>query len=102
MYRLVVSELAHQDLDRIISYLSVQLANQKAAGDFLAEVETCYSHLKSNPMIYEKCHDKRLEKDGYRKAVIKNYVLVYKVNKASETVSIMRFFYGAQDYLKLI
>jgi toxin ParE1/3/4 len=102
MYKLLVTELAHQDLDRIVSYIAIQLVNPKAAGDFLDEVNTCYNFLKSNPMMYERCQDKRLEKEGYRKAVIKNYLLVYKVNEVSQTVSIMRFFYGAQDYLKLI
>ena len=102
MYKLIISELAHQDLDSIIAYISIQLANPMAAGDFLTEVDQCYSYLKSNPMMYEKCQDKRLGSEGYRKAVIKNYVLVYKINEASQTVSVMRFFYSAQDYLKLI
>ncbi len=102
MYKLLITELAHQDLDSIVSYIAVQLTNPKAAGDFLDEVTACYGFLKSNPMMYERCQDRRLGEEGYRKAVIKNYVLVYKVNEASQTVSIMRFFYGAQDYTKLI
>jgi toxin ParE1/3/4 len=102
MYKLLITELAHQDLDSIVSYIAVQLANPKAAGDFLDEVTACYGFLKSNPMMYERCQDRRLGEEGYRKAVIKNYVLVYKVNEASQMVSIMRFFYGAQDYTKLI
>lgn len=53
-------------------------------------------------MMYAKCQDQRLEKEGYRKALIKNYVLVYKIDEASKTISILRFFYGAQDYVKLI
>ncbi len=102
MYKLLVAELAHQDLDKIVSYIAIQLANPKAAGDFLDEVTTCYDFLKNNPMMYEQCQDKRLGKEGYRKAVIKNYLLVYKVNEVSQTVSIMRLFYSAQDYSKLI
>ena len=102
MYKLFVTELAHQDLDHIISYIAVKLSNPKAAGDFLDEVATCYSYLKSNPLMYTGCLDERLRKEGYRKAVIKNYVLVYKISEESKTVSIMRFFYGAQDYTKLI
>ena len=102
MYKLNVSELAHQDLDRIISYIAVELANSRAASDFLEEVDKCYSNLIINPLMYAKCHDKRLEKEGYRKVLIKNYVLVYKINEASKTVSILRFFYGAQDYVNLI
>lgn len=102
MYKLVITELAHQDLDRIVSYIVVQLSNSKAAGDFLDEVTAYYGFLKSTPMMYERCQDRRLGEEGYRKAVIKNYVLVYKISEESKTVSIMRFFYGAQDYTKLI
>lgn len=102
MYKLVITELAHQDLDRIVSYIVVQLSNSKAAADFLDEVTACYGFLKSTPMMYERCQDRRLGEEGYRKAVIKNYVLVYKISEESKTVSIMRFFYGAQDYTKLI
>ena len=102
MFKLIVTELAHQDLDHIISYIAVKLSNPKAAGDFLEEVTSCYGFLKENPMMYERCQDGRLEQEGYRKAVIKNYVLVYKVDEATQAVNIMRFFYGAQDYTQLI
>ena len=43
-----------------------------------------------------------MEAEGYRKALIKNYVAVYKVSKETKTVSILRFFYGTQDYKKMI
>jgi plasmid stabilization system protein ParE len=52
--------------------------------------------------MYSRCHDSRLEKEGYRKAVVKNYIIVYKVDEDAKKVSILRFFYGAQDYNKLI
>ena len=102
MYRLVVTELAHQDLDSIVSYIAVQLSSPKAASDFLDEVDACYRHLEDNPKIYSKCQDKHLEAQGYRKVVIKNYIAVYKVSEESNTVSILRFFYSAQNYINLI
>lgn len=102
MYELKVSELAHQDLDKIVSYIAINLASPNAATDFLNKVEECYGYLKKNPFMYAKCQDKRLEKEGYRKISIKNYVLVYKINENVKTVNILRFFYGAQDYMKLI
>lgn len=102
MYELCVSELAHRDLDRIVSYIAVQLANPMAASDFLDEVGTRYAYLRSSPMMYSECQDKRLRAEGYRKVVIKNYVLVYKIDEASKTVNVLRFFYGAQDYVNLI
>ena len=102
MYKLILTELAYQDLDKIVSYIAEELANPIAAGDFLDEVDKCYAYLKSNPLMYAKCQDVRLESEGYRKAVIKNYLLVYKVTESNKTVSVLRFFYGAQDYLNLI
>lgn len=71
MYKLEVSELAHQDLDKIISYIAIQLINPKAAGDFLDEVSKCYGYLRNNPLMYAKCQDKRLEREGYHKVMIK-------------------------------
>jgi len=88
MYKLVITELAHQD--------------PIAARDFLDEVDKCYGYLKSNPWMYGKCQNKRLEKEGYRRVPIKNYLLVYKIDEETNTVNIMRFFYGAQDYINLI
>jgi len=102
MYKLVVSELAHRDLDDIISYIAEELANPDAARDFIKEVIACYRNLKANPLMYEKCRDNRLKAEGYRKALIKSYVAVYKVNEEIKTVTILRFFYSARDYVKLI
>ncbi|MFZ3132989.1 MAG: type II toxin-antitoxin system RelE/ParE family toxin [Desulfosporosinus sp.] len=102
MYKLIITELAHQDLDKIVSNIAVELVNPTAAGVFLDEVDKCFGYLKSNPLMYGKCQNKRLEKEGYRRALIKNYLLVYKINEESNIVSIMRFFYGAQDYINLI
>lgn len=102
MFRLIVSELAHSDLDNIVSYIALKLASPIAAANFLDEVENCYGYLKNNPFMYERCHDAFLEKEGYRKATIKNYGLIYKIDEVDRVVIIHRFFYGAQDYVKLI
>lgn len=52
--------------------------------------------------MYELCRDPRLHTLEYHKAVIKNFIMVYKVDKAAKAVHILRFFYGRQDYEKLI
>ena len=102
MYNLVVSELAHNDLDNIVSYIAQRLAAPMAAVDLLDDIDRCYDHLRGNPMIYERCRDAKLELEGYRKAVVKNYILVYKVDEAAGLVTVYRFFHGTQDYANLI
>jgi toxin ParE1/3/4 len=102
MYKLLITHLANQDLDSIVRYIAVELSSPAAAGNFLDEVEKCYEHLKSNPFIYAKSNDARLEKEGYRKALIKNYLLVFKIDETEKVVTVYRFFYGAMDYFNLL
>ncbi len=101
-YKVLETELAQQDLDNILSYIALSLANPTAASAFADAVEDCYGCLEKMPLMFERCRDPRLSALGYRKAVINHYVCVYKVDESAETVMIMRFFYGRQDYEKLI
>ncbi len=98
MYRRSVSELAHGDLRGIISYVKDTLCAPDAAADFADEVQKCYTRLSENPLMYALCSNERLAKEGYRKAPVKNYLLVFKVDEAQKVVNIYRFFYGAEDY----
>jgi len=102
MYKVDVSIRAEQDLDRIVSYIAVKLAAPIAAADFIDAVYDCYSHLEINPYLYEQCRDLKLQNEGYRRAVIKNFVLLYKIDEKTKAVVIHRFFYGRQDYVSLI
>jgi len=101
-YRIIETELAVQDLDRILSYIALSLANPIAASAFADAVEECYSGLEKTPFMFELCRDSRLRALGYHKAAIKKYVMVYKVDENARTVNILRFFFGRQDYEKLI
>lgn len=102
MYKIEITELAQNDLDSIVEYIAVQLANPTAAGDFLNEVEKCYSYLHTNPLIYAKSNNARLEKEGYRKALVKNFILFFKVFEDEKIVIVYRIIYGGRDYLKLL
>jgi len=101
-YKIKVTPLASEDLDEIVTYIVQELKNPTAAVSFLDEVDTCYDHLTSMPYMYEECRDPQLKARKYRRAVIKHYVMVYRVNDAEKTVYVLRFFYGARDYEKLI
>jgi len=101
-YRLEVTDLAHSDLAEIVQYIAQELANPIAAGNLLTEIEKCYAHLVQSPFLYEACRDTRLAKMGYRRAVVQNYLLIYRVDEAEKTVYVLRFFYGRRDYEKLL
>ena len=40
--------------------------------------------------------------EGYRKALIKNYVLAFKIDENTKTVTVYRFFYAARNYFKYL
>ena len=99
-YKVVLTEAAQEDLDGILGHIAHSLANPMAALAFADAVERCYSNLEQMPRMYETCQDSRLSSLGYRKAVIINYFLVYKIQERTKTVYVLRFFYGRQDYAK--
>ena len=100
MYDLLITEAADQDLDGIVEYIAVKLSNPSAAGAFLNSVEECYGILQKTPLAYAKCSDEGLQAKRYRKAVINNYLLVYRADEDTHKVYVLRFFYGGQDYAK--
>jgi len=101
-YKLIVSELANSDLDGIVDYIINELRSPVAAAGLLDDIERCYEHLRKNPLMYEKCTDTRLEKDGYRKAVIKNYLLIYRFEDEIKAVKVARFFYAGRNCTKYL
>ena len=101
MYRVDISDRADYELDKILAYIAEDLAASQAAVSFVDEVYACYDRLEENPYIFEACRDPRLSREGYRRAVIKNYVMLYKIYD-HELVIVHHFFYGGQDYAKLV
>ena len=90
------------DLDDIVAYITQKLFNPSAAGELLDGVEACYENLRRTPYMYGECSDIKLRAEGYPRAVIGSYVLVYKIDEVSKNVLIMRYFYGARDYMRLL
>ena len=101
-YKIIETERAQQDLSDIVDYIIFSLENPSAAAALLDEVEACYDSLEQFPLMFETCRDPHLMSLGYRKAMVKNYLMIYKVNESSKIIFIMRFFHGRQDYEKLI
>ncbi len=100
MYELFITEGAEQDLDGIVDYIAVKLANPTAAGTFLDNVEACYESLRHTPRMFAECADTYLKRKGYRKALINHYLLIFRIDLKARRVYVLRFFYTGQDYVK--
>jgi len=101
MYSVDISDVADFELGKIISYITDDLAAPQAATSFVNEVQKCYERLEENPYVYEQCRDPILQRDGYRRAVIKNYVMIYKIYDRRQVI-VHHFFYSGQDYANLV
>ncbi len=102
IYKLKFSQEAAKDLDNLYEYISVTLSAAKAASDLMLEIERKIYMLKEQPFIGMKCEDTPMLELGYRKLVVKSYVVVYSVVEQLKIVNIVRIFYGGQDYAKYI
>ena len=100
--KIYISNSAKSDLRLILDYISGELENPKAANDLMNKIEKCISQLKENPLMYTFIDDKKLANLGYRKAVVNNYIMIYRYNESTQVVQIMRFFYGSRNYFEYI
>ena len=101
-YRLEVSSDAHNDIYEIVGYIANELSAPKAASSFLDDVETSYLRVVDNPHSYSLCSDVRLERLGYRKIVIRNYLMLYRIDEDNQVVYIVRVVYGRRNYPEMI
>ena len=101
-YKLTVSKEAHNDIDEITGYIVRELSNTQAAISFLYDIESSYRYIVKNPYMYGLCADERLQKEGYHKIPIKNYLVIYRVDEAQRQVFIVRVIYSSRDYEKLL
>jgi addiction module RelE/StbE family toxin len=101
-YKLLVSNDAHRDIDEIVNYIVHNLHSPKAARDLIQGIESGYLQLCDNPYLYGYCSDEYLRAKGYRKIVIKNYLVLYRINESEKIVYIVRIVYGSRDYANLL
>lgn len=100
-YNLVISKEAHKDIDDIVHYIAVELANPTAAASFLDVIEKSYIDVVNNPRMYSRCQDDRLSREGYRK-IVKNYLVLYRIDNEEKKVFIVRIIYGGRNYPEFI
>lgn len=101
-YKLIVSKDAHRDVDEIAGYIAHELKSPQAASGFLDDVEKSYRSLAENPRLFALCGDARLQRKGYRKVVIKNYLVLYRIDEDQKAVLVVRVIYGPRNYPEIL
>lgn len=101
-YKITITYSANKDLDEIVDYIVNHLFNTTAAKDLLNDIEDKYKQLAKFPYMFEEVRDKILKKKGYRKIVVKNYIILYLIDELDKEINIMRFFYCGKKYEKYL
>lgn len=101
-YKLKFAPIAEDDLDGIYRYISEHLIAPKAATDLMDDIETSIMQLKDFPYSGSPIADDILRGRGYRKLIVKNYIVFHLIDETEKQVVIMRVLYGAQQYEKLL
>ena len=96
-YRLAFLPEAWTDAEEVRQYLSQYY--ESTAKNFFALLKKKTAALKANPYICEQYQ----ERPTYRKMIVDDYLLFYKVNEDKKLVEIHRIVHGSRDigrYLK--
>ncbi len=101
-YKLIISNSAHNDFDEIITYITKTLYAPEAAMRLADAIEECFDRLKKFPFMFSLIESPEIVERSYRRAIVKNHVVVYEVDEAAQTVFIRRIFYGTSNYFDLI
>ena len=101
-YTVNISLEVNNDLDDIFSYIANTLDSEQGALNLMQEIQDMILSLSEMPERFSFALDTTLADRGYRRAIVKKYVILYKIDKKNKIVNVMRVFHGSMDYTKYI
>ena len=94
-YRL--TKRAESDLDGIVSYIAVELANTQAASDFVDKLQDNIEEARAFPENGSLVHNEFLQVENVRKKLIGNYIMYYLPDTGEKIIYILRIVYGKRN-----
>lgn len=102
MYKIIYTQKALADLDRVSDYINLKLCNISAAEHIVENFFSEGDSLAVFPTRYPLCNDEVLHTWGIRFVPVKNYLLFYVVREAEHKVFVIRFLYSKRNWQKLL
>lgn len=91
------TEKAEQDLDEILHYISVDLANPAAAQDLGRKIFEQINIVRSFPDCGAIIDNEFLSDKTVRKLSVDHYMIYYKADHDDKMISVIRIVYGKRD-----
>ena len=101
-YKVDVSEPAESDIMDIVRYIASQLSAPISAFRMMEILEEAMESLSDLPQRCPLIVDERLSQMGYRKLIVKNYVVFFSIDEMNKVVDVERILYGRRDWLRFI
>ena len=101
-YEVILTENAKIELREIYDYISKSLMAEMAAKSLYNKIKESILRLEDFPescSIIEHYKDKKYQ---YRKLIINNYIVVYRIDKENKKVYIVRIIFGKRNYINEI
>ena len=99
-YRL--TKRAESDLDGIVSYIAVELANPQAASDFVDKLQDNIEEIRVFPESGSRVDNEFLQVENIRKKVIGNYIMYYLPDTGEKIIHILRITYSKQNISEIL
>jgi addiction module RelE/StbE family toxin len=101
-YRVEISEPAENDLRDIVRYIAAQLSAPTTALKMMQTMEDAIAGLEHMPKSYPPVLDDRLQAAGYRKLIVKNYIVFFTIDDGKKIVNVVRVLYTRRDWLHIL
>lgn len=101
-YKINLSEPAENDLRNIVRYISTQLSAPMTALEMMNTIEEAIASLAGMPQKCPLVTDERLAILGYRKLLIKNYIVFFTIDEKSRLVDVERILYARRDWRNIL
>lgn len=94
-YRL--TKRSESDLDGIVSYIAVFLANPQAASDFVDKLQDNIEEARAFPESGSLVHNEFLQLESVRKKMVGNYIMYYLPDMGEEIIYVLRIVYRKRN-----
>lgn len=92
-YKIIFTKRFIRELEKVYKYLSEELYFIHFTKYLMNKIDDVLIQIS----IFPKSHE-RIENTQYRKALVKNYIIIYTINEKKKTVYILHIFHSKSDY----
>ncbi len=92
-----LTKRAESDLDGIVSYITVDLANPQAASDFVDKLQDTIEEARAFPESGSLVDNEFLQIENMRKKLVGNCIKYYLLDVGENIIYILRIVYGKRN-----